>query len=309
MAIEIINVGTSANDGTGDALRNAFIKCNDNFDELDFTKQDELVSGTNIKTIEGQSLIGPGNIDLTKSDVGLGNVDNTSDLNKPISTATQTALNAKQNTLVSGTNIKTINGNSILGSGDLTISGGISGSGTTNYIPKFTGASALGNSQIFDNGSSLLIGTTTAIYGTNAKVQILHSYLEFGLNFRSNNSDSIPIHFVNNSGTQVGYIFSSTTSVNYTSVSDYRLKEDLNKINGLDLISVINVYDYKWKSGDKRSFGVMAHELQEVIPQAVFGEKDGERMQSVDYSMLVPILIQAIKEQQTQIQELKNLIK
>lgn len=62
-------------------------------------KQDTLVSGTNIKTLEGQSLLGSGNIDLTKSDVGLGNVDNTSDANKPISTATQTALNAKQNSI------------------------------------------------------------------------------------------------------------------------------------------------------------------------------------------------------------------
>ena len=52
----------------------------------------------------------------------------------------------------------------------------------------------------------------------------------------------------------------------------------------------------------------MAHELQEVVPQAAFGEKDGERMQGVDYSTLVPILIQAIKEQQTQIEELKILI-
>jgi len=62
-------------------------------------KQAALVSGTNIKTIEGQSLLGAGNINLTATDVGLGNVDNTSDLNKPVSTATQTALNAKQNTL------------------------------------------------------------------------------------------------------------------------------------------------------------------------------------------------------------------
>lgn len=68
---------------------------------------------------------------LTKSDVGLGSVDNTADANKPVSTATQTALNAKQATLVSATNIKTINGNSILGSGDLTISGG--GSSITTY--------------------------------------------------------------------------------------------------------------------------------------------------------------------------------
>lgn len=54
-----------------------------------------------------------------KEAVGLGNVDNTSDLGKPISTAAQTALNAKQNTLVSGINIKTLNGESLLGAGNL----------------------------------------------------------------------------------------------------------------------------------------------------------------------------------------------
>ena len=49
-----------------------------------------------LKTIEGKSLEGSGNIDLTKNDIGLSNVDNTSDLNKPISTATQTALDLKE---------------------------------------------------------------------------------------------------------------------------------------------------------------------------------------------------------------------
>lgn len=56
---------------------------------------------------------------VTKTQVGLGNVDNTSDMNKPISTATQAALDAKQASLVSGSNIKTLNGQNILGSGDL----------------------------------------------------------------------------------------------------------------------------------------------------------------------------------------------
>lgn len=60
---------------------------------------------------------------LTKAQVGLANVDNTSDAAKPISTATQTALDAKQATLVSATNIKTINGSTVLGSGDLVVSG------------------------------------------------------------------------------------------------------------------------------------------------------------------------------------------
>jgi len=67
---------------------------------------------------DGSALTG-----LTKSQVGLSNVDNTSDVNKPISSATQTALNAKQATLVSATNIKTVNGSSLLGSGDIAISG------------------------------------------------------------------------------------------------------------------------------------------------------------------------------------------
>lgn len=48
-----------------------------------------------LKTIEGQSLEGIGDIDLTAVDVGLGNVDNTSDADKPISTAQQTALDGK----------------------------------------------------------------------------------------------------------------------------------------------------------------------------------------------------------------------
>jgi len=59
--------------------------------------QRTLVSGTSIKTIEGQSLLGSGNVDLGKADVGLGSVDNTSDANKPVSTAQQTALNLKAN--------------------------------------------------------------------------------------------------------------------------------------------------------------------------------------------------------------------
>jgi len=59
---------------------------------------------------------------ITKSMVGLGNVDNTSDANKPVSSATQTAINLKQDALVSATNIKTINGSTVLGSGDLVVS-------------------------------------------------------------------------------------------------------------------------------------------------------------------------------------------
>jgi hypothetical protein len=97
-----------------------------------------------------------------------------------------------------------------------------------------------------------------------------------------------------------------TTAVVYNTTSDYRLKEDLKPIKGLEIVSKIKVYDYKWKSEDFRMDGVLAHELQEVVPYAVTGEKDGEQMQSVDYSKLVPILVQAIQELKAEIEILKN---
>ena len=58
---------------------------------------------------------------LTKGDVGLSNVNNTSDADKPVSTAVQTALDSKQESLASGLNIKKVNGESILGSGNLEV--------------------------------------------------------------------------------------------------------------------------------------------------------------------------------------------
>jgi hypothetical protein len=88
-----------------------------------------------------------------KTALALNNVDNTSDADKPVSTATQTALNAKQSTLVSGTNIKTINGTSVLGSGDITISG----SGGVTTLDGLSGAIALiegANVTITDNGTN-----------------------------------------------------------------------------------------------------------------------------------------------------------
>lgn len=79
-------------------------------------KQDTLVSGTNIKTINGGSLLGSGDLSVSSAASwgGItGTLSSQSDLN--------TALNAKQDTLVSGTSIKTVNGNSLLGSGNVSI--------------------------------------------------------------------------------------------------------------------------------------------------------------------------------------------
>ena len=124
-------------------------------DVVEQTKQDTLVSGTNIKTINNQSILGSGNItiqgggasviEVTQAEydalVEAGTLDLTAlyiitdatagDLSNyytktETSGATQisTALASKQDTLVSGTNIKTINSQSLLGEGNITIEGG-----------------------------------------------------------------------------------------------------------------------------------------------------------------------------------------
>jgi hypothetical protein len=104
-------IGNTSGTNTGDNATNS------QYSGLAASKQDTLVSATNIKTIEGQSLLGSGNIDLAKGDVGLGNVDNTSDANKPVSTATQTALDAKTNKLIV-TNRQTASYTLVLGDAD-----------------------------------------------------------------------------------------------------------------------------------------------------------------------------------------------
>jgi hypothetical protein len=103
------------------------------------------------------------------------------------------------------------------------------------------------------------------------------------------------IQFINANGV-VGSISTSGSVTTYNVTSDYRLKEDLQEIKGLEKVQAIKVYDYKWKSDDSRMHGVLAHELADVLPYAVHGEKDGIEMQGVDYSKIVPVLIKAIQE-------------
>jgi len=123
----------------------------------------------------------------------------------------------------------------------------------------------------------------------------------------SSSSTGLEYHqeFSNPNGT-VGSITTSASATAYNTSSDYRLKEDLQDFEGLDLVSKIPVYDYKWKADKSRSYGVLAHQLQEVLPQAVSGDKDAKEMQSVDYSKIVPLLVKSIQELKAEIELLKN---
>ena len=115
-----------------------------------------------------------------------------------------------------------------------------------------------------------------------------------------------------NTNGAVGKIQTSGSATIFNTSSDYRLKEDLKDFNGLDMVSNINVYDFKWKIDGKRSYGVLAHELQEIIPDAAAGEKDAVNEdgtinpQGVDYSKIVPILVKSIQELKAEIETLKT---
>jgi hypothetical protein len=129
------------------------------------------------------------------------------------------------------------------------------------------------------------------------------------MQLKTTTGDGVALSFLRSDGAQVGYVYTTSAATLYSTTSDYRLKEDFKSLSGLDKVLSIKTYDYKWKNSEERMDGVIAHELAEVLPYAVSGEKDGERMQGVDYSKIVPVLVKAIQEQQSQIEELKQLIK
>ena len=100
-----------------------------------------------------------------------------------------------------------------------------------------------------------------------------------------------------------------------TSDSDYRLKTDITPLSyGLNEILNLNPKKYKLLSDDKIYYGLIAHEVQEQLPEIVIGEKDKINdnnepvYQGVDYVKITPVLINAIKELHTKNVELEQTI-
>jgi len=155
---------------------------------------------------------------------------------------------------------------------------------------------------------NVLIGTTTAGTDLTRIASATNSANCLGLVSTDDASNGGYIFFRNSATNAIGNIsrIGTTNAVAYNTTSDYRLKEDFREIKGLEKLSDIKVYDFKWKDNIARMDGVLAHELQEIIPYAVTGEKDAKEMQSVDYSKLVPVMIKAIQELNEKITQLEN---
>jgi hypothetical protein len=113
----------------------------------------------------------------------------------------------------------------------------------------------------------------------------------------------------------VGEILTSGSNTTYATSSDYRLKDNIAPMVGaLQTVAQLKPVTYKWKVDGSDGQGFIAHELQEVVPDCVNGEKDAVnedgsiKAQGVDTSFLVATLTAAIQEQQTIINDLKARI-
>jgi len=112
-------------------------------------------------------------------------------------------------------------------------------------------------------------------------------------------------------GGGVGTITHTTTSVQYNTTSDQRLKENIHASKfGLEALKTVKVYDYNFKADSKKtlSTGVLAQELHKVYPQAVtVGGADAKANPwQVDYSKLVPMLVKSVQELNEKVESLES---
>jgi hypothetical protein len=148
-----------------------------------------------------------------------------------------------------------------------------------------------------------LVGTTTAL-GNGFSVIDNAGIKCTTVNTTNSTSATNVALFINPNGT-VGFIQISGSSTSYNTSSDYRLKHDIQPMTGaLAKVAALKPVTYKWNSDNRASQGFIAHELAEVVPEAVTGEKDAvdkdgkPKYQGIDTSFLVATLTAAIQEQQ-----------
>ena len=95
--------------------------------------------------------------------------------------------------------------------------------------------------------------------------------------------------------------------------SDKNLKENLVTIpNALDKVSELRGVTFNYKKDGKKSTGLIAQELEKVLPEVVYDTheiaNDDEEFKAVRYGNTVGLLVEAIKELKTEVEELKNKI-
>ena len=122
------------------------------------------------------------------------------------------------------------------------------------------------------------------------------------------------------SGTLIGQIKRDGTNdnISYVTSSDYRLKDGVvDKTDGIEKIKLLKPRKFYWKSNPDKTLvdGFLAHEVSDIVPEAISGEKDdvdeNDKIipQGIDQSKLVPLLTAALKESITKIETLEAKVK
>lgn len=162
-----------------------------------------------------------------------------------------------------------------------------------------------------DSSGKVGVNTGGAAYGgTVFRLAVNDTNYCMGINATAGGTTDM-IDFYS-SGTFAGKISSNGATTAYTSASDYRLKDNIVPMTGaLAKVSALKPCTYKWKSDGSDGEGFIAHELAEVCPYAVNGEKDevdsegNIKAQSIDTSFLVATLTAALQEAHGLIKDLQ----
>jgi len=161
-----------------------------------------------------------------------------------------------------------------------------------------------------DSGGNFLVGTTSVEGAGGATIHSV-GYITTNRGVTSTADHAV---FKNPNG-QVGSITTNGSTTSFNTSSDYRLKEDLQDIlTPAERLMQLKPVNVSWRADGTRSDTFIAHELAEVLPYAVTGEKDAAdpdgnpEYQSVDYSKVVPLLTAALQEALTKIENLETRI-
>lgn len=163
--------------------------------------------------------------------------------------------------------------------------------GSTTTIPSF---SVTANGRI-NSISSVSLPSITDETSSSSSYYPLFASATTGV-LTSFNVSSSKLTYVPSTGT--------LTAIDLNTTSDAKYKENVSPVSSaLNIVAGIEGVSFNWKETGSKSYGIIAQELQKILPELVHNT---ERGLSVSYLPLIAILIEAVKEQQKQIDELKK---
>jgi hypothetical protein len=160
-----------------------------------------------------------------------------------------------------------------------------------------------------DSSGNLLVGTTDSTPNgltVNGAIVALNDGTRYAISLATSTTASATAAAISNTNGLVGSITTSGSATSYNTSSDARLKDVTGEARGLDVINALNPVSYNWKADDKADEGLIAQEVQEIVPNAVSQNED--EYYQMDYSKLVVHLVKGMKEQQEQIEALQSEI-